>query len=132
MYIKSKGNIIISTLLAFSIVMLISSCSFIVMKNNNEMSYLYNNDGDRYSLLQNEEKALLNFNKELNKMKNEEIFIENFNIKNDTNELKYKIEKDKFYLLTEKNICRELKYIFDGNKIFLIPIYRNIDMNSEK
>ena len=132
MYIKSKGNIIISTLLAFSTVMLISSCSFIVMKNNNEMSYLYNNDGDRYRLLQNEEKALLNFNKELNKMKNEEIFIENFNIKNDTNELKYKIEKDKFYLLTEKNICRELKYIFDGNKIYLIPIYRNIDMNSEK
>ncbi|WP_315080428.1 hypothetical protein [uncultured Clostridium sp.] len=131
MYIKSKGNIIISTILTFSIVMIISSCSFIVMRNNNEMSYLYNNDGDIYSLLPDEEKSLLNFNKQLNKMKKEEIFIENFNIKDDISELKYEIEKDKFYLLTEKNICRELKYIFKESKIFLIPVYKNIDMNSE-
>ncbi|MBY7007958.1 hypothetical protein FDB15_10130 [Clostridium botulinum] len=131
MYIKSKGNIIISTILTFSIVMIISSCSFIVMKNNNEMSYLYNNDGDIYSLLLDEEKSLLKFNKQLNKMKKEEVFIENFNIKDDVSELKYEIEKDKFFLVTEKNICRELKYIFQENKIFLIPVYKNIDMNSE-
>ncbi|MBN1068379.1 hypothetical protein DVW02_10370 [Clostridium botulinum] len=131
MYIKSKGNIIISTILTFSIVMIISSCSFIVMKNNNEMSYLYNNDGDIYSLLLDEEKSLLKFNKQLNKMKKEEIFIENFNIKDDVSELKYEVEKDKFFLVTEKNICRELKYIFQENKIFLIPVYKNIDMNSE-
>ncbi len=73
MYIKSKGNIIISTILTFSIVMLLGSFSFIVMKNNNEMSYLYSNNGDIYSLLEDEEKSLLSFNKQLNKMKKEEI-----------------------------------------------------------
>lgn len=65
MYIKSKGNIIISTILTFSIVMLLGSFSFIVMKNNNEMSYLYSNNGDIYSLLEDEEKSLLSFNKQL-------------------------------------------------------------------
>ncbi|MBN1065198.1 hypothetical protein [Clostridium botulinum] len=130
MYIKSKGNIIISTILTFSIVMLLGSFSFIVMKNNNEMSYLYSNDGDIYSLLEDEEKSLLSFNKQLNKMKKEEIFIENFNIKDDISELQYEVEKDKFYLLTGDNICRELKYMFNENKVFLIPVYKNIDINS--
>ncbi|EES48068.1 hypothetical protein NE172_04675 [Clostridium botulinum] len=130
MYIKSKGNIIISTILTFSIVMLLGSFSFIVMKNNNEMSYLYSNDGDRYSLLGDEEKSLLSFNKQLNKMKKEEIFIENFNIKDNISELQYEVEKDKFYLLTGDNICRELKYMFNESKVFLIPVYKNIDINS--
>ncbi|HBJ1650282.1 MULTISPECIES: hypothetical protein [Clostridium] len=130
MYIKSKGNIIISTILTFSIVMLLGSFSFIVMKNNNEMSYLYSNDGDIYSLLEDEEKSLLSFNKQLNKMKKEEIFIENFNIKDDISELQYEVEKDKFYLLTGDNICRELKYMFNESKVFLIPVYKNIDINS--
>ncbi|OSA90520.1 UNVERIFIED_ORG: hypothetical protein B2H95_12270 [Clostridium botulinum] len=130
MYIKSKGNIIISTILTFSIVMLLGSFSFIVMKNNNDMSYLYSNDGDIYSLLEDEEKSLLSFNKQLNKMKKEEIFIENFNIKDDISELQYEVEKDKFYLLTGDNICRELKYMFNESKVFLIPVYKNIDINS--
>ncbi|ACD54174.1 hypothetical protein ST12_10265 [Clostridium botulinum] len=130
MYIKSKGNIIISTILTFSIVMLLGSFSFIVMKNNNEMSYLYSNNGDIYSLLEDEEKSLLSFNKQLNKMKKEEIFIENFNIKDDISELQYEVEKDKFYLLTGDNICRELKYMFNESKVFLIPVYKNIDINS--
>ncbi|NFN22199.1 hypothetical protein FDB55_10650 [Clostridium botulinum] len=130
MYIKSKGNIIISTILTFSIVMLLGSFSFIVMKSNNEMSYLYSNDGDIYSLLEDEEKSLLSFNKQLNKMKKEEIFIENFNIKDDISELQYEVEKDKFYLLTGDNICRELKYMFNESKVFLIPVYKNIDINS--
>ncbi|MBN1049103.1 hypothetical protein FDA09_11465 [Clostridium botulinum] len=130
MYIKSKGNIIISTILTFSIVMLLGSFSFIVMKNNNEMSYLYSNDGDIYSLLEDEEKSLLSFNKQLNKMKKEEIFSENFNIKDDISELQYEVEKDKFYLLTGDNICRELKYMFNESKVFLIPVYKNIDINS--
>ncbi|NFH89188.1 hypothetical protein FDA33_02990 [Clostridium botulinum] len=130
MYIKSKGNIIISTILTFSIVMLLGSFSFIVMKNNNEMSYLYSNDGDMYSLLGDEEKSLLSFNKQLNKMKKEEIFIENFNIKDNISELQYEVEKDKFYLLTGDNICRELKYMFNESKVFLIPVYKNIDINS--
>ncbi|WP_243428892.1 hypothetical protein [Clostridium botulinum] len=100
------------------------------MKNNNEMSYLYSNDGDIYSLLEDEEKSLLSFNKQLNKMKKEEIFSENFNIKDDISELQYEVEKDKFYLLTGDNICRELKYMFNESKVFLIPVYKNIDINS--
>ncbi|AOR23923.1 hypothetical protein [Clostridium taeniosporum] len=131
MYIKNKGNIIISTMLTFSVIMLISSCSFILMKNNNEISHLYNDNGSIYNLFPNEEDTLLKLNTKLNKLKNKEIFIENFNIKDNLNELRYEIKKDKFYLLTDQNTIRELKYICKENKIYLIPTYKNMEINYE-
>ena len=127
MHIKNKGNIILSTMLAFSIVLLICSCSFTLMKNNNELSYLYNNDCSIYNLLPKEREALIKLNKKLNKMKNEEIFIENFNIKDNDDELKYEIKKDKFYLLTENKLLREFTYVVKEKKIFLIPVYKNAE-----
>lgn len=132
MYIKSNGNIILSTMLSFSIITLICSCSFLLMKNNNELSYLYNNDCSIYNLLQTEEKELIQLNKELNKLNHEEIFIENFNLKNTYSELKYEKEKNTFYLLTQDNLCRELTYISKENKIFLIPKYENVKFEMDK
>nr|WP_243184215.1 hypothetical protein [Clostridium beijerinckii] len=109
------------------------------MKNNNELSCLYNFDKDRYDLNSNEEQVLNKFMIEINKEKvnseklNEDMFLENFNKKIDDNIIEYNKDNNKLLLTTYKEDSvirkRSIIYSFKGEKIILIPTYNFDDYN---
>ena len=130
MFIKRSGIVIISTLIILSLISILGMLLFKMSKNNNELSYIYNFQGDIYDLDESEEKELEKFMKELNNIHTEEksVFEENFNKKILNSTLKYEKEHDKLTLKVKKENEeyreREIKYILKNEKIILIPTYK--------
>lgn len=134
MYLKKKGNILISTMIILSLMLMIGNFLFHMMKNNRELEVLYKLDSDIYDMNSNEENILSEFMKRLNEnidsVDNEkkeyfdEDFIENIN----ENILEYEKEDEKLYLVTTKgdnaSRKREIKYKIKNGKIILIPTYK--------
>lgn len=130
MPIKREGTVIISTVIILSIMSFLGMILFKMNKNNNELSYLYNFQGDIYDFDEMEENELEKFMQELNNIDNEEkgVFEDDFNKKFDNSSLKYEKDKDKLILETKKNNNksreREIKYILKNEKIVLVPTYK--------
>ncbi|MBA8983033.1 hypothetical protein DFR98_002824 [Clostridium saccharobutylicum] len=66
MYLKKKGNILISTMIILSLMLMIGNFLFHMMKNNRELEVLYKLDSDIYDMNSNEENILSEFMKRLN------------------------------------------------------------------
>lgn len=130
MPIKREGTVIISTVIILSLVSFLGMLFFKMNKNNNELSYLYNFQGDIYDFDEMEENELERFMEELNNIDNKEkdVFEENFDKKNENSSLKYEKNNDKLILKTKKNNNkfreREIEYIFKNEKIVLVPTYK--------
>lgn len=130
MPIKREGTVIIGTVIILSLMTFLGGILFKMNKNNNELSYLYNFKGDVYDLDEREENELEKFMKELNDIDDEEkgVFEEDFNKKIESSSLKYEKDKDKLILKTKKNDDefreREIEYIFENEKIVLVPTYK--------
>lgn len=139
MHLKKKGTVLISTMIVLSLMSILGCFMFKMMKNNNELSCLYNFDKDRYDLNSNEEQVLNKFMIEINKEKvnseklNEDMFSENFNKKIDDNIIEYNKDNNKLLLTTykEDDVIRKrsIIYSFKGEKIILIPTYNFDDYN---
>ncbi|OOM09210.1 hypothetical protein [Clostridium saccharobutylicum] len=134
MYLKKKGNILISTMIILSLMLMLGNFLFHMMKNNRELEVLYKLDSDIYDMNSNEENILSEFMKRLNENIDDvddekkeyfnEDFIENIN----ENILEYEKEDKKLYLVTAKGYNtsrkREIKYKIKNGKIILIPTYK--------
>lgn len=122
MPVKKEGTVIISTVIILSLMSFLGMMLFKMNKNNNELSYLYNFQGDIYDFDEMEENELEKFMEELNNIDDEEkgVFEEDFNKKFDNSSLKYEKDKDKLILETKKNNNkfreREIKYILKNEK----------------
>ena len=147
MYLKRKATVLISTVIILSLMSMLGCFLFKMMKNNNELSNLYNFDKDIYDLDKDEEEILNKFMKELNEERKEElenigeeidknIFSEDFEKKIEDSILSYQKNSDKLFLITNKdnNISRKRKilYIFKGERIILIPTYKFEDEAYER
>ncbi|SFC96438.1 hypothetical protein [Clostridium uliginosum] len=126
MFVKKRGSVLISTILILSLIIIITNCAFKMMKNNNEMEYLYKHDGDIYNLKNSEKNSLFEFMQELNKEEIEKVFEGDFQKTNSNNTLNYNKEKNIFYLRNCKKPIQErkVKYIKKNKKIILIPTYK--------
>lgn len=130
MYINKSGTVLISTVIILSLISILGTFVFKMIKNNNELAYIYNFNGDIYNLQEKEELVLNNFMNELNNidLKEKEVFEESFTRNMSDNALKYDKDTDKLFLITNKNEeiirKREIKYIFKNEKIMLIPTYK--------
>jgi hypothetical protein len=145
MYLKKKATVLISTSIILSLMSMLGFFMYKLMKNNNELSYLYNFDKDIYDLDEAEEEILNKFMKEINENINsqveennnseveenndeadifskcEEITIEGSNINYSKNDEKLFLET---YRDKEKNRKREIEYFFRNKKIVLVPTYK--------
>lgn len=134
MYLKKKGNILISIMIILLFMFMFGNFLFYMMKNNRELEVLYKFDFDIYDMNSNEENILSEFMKWFNENIDDvddekkeyfnEDFIENIN----ENIFEYEKEDKKFYLVIVKgdNISRkwEIKYKIKNGKIILILIYK--------
>lgn len=137
MYLKKKGTALISTIIILSLMSILGSFMFSMMKNNLEIGSLYNFDKDRYDLDESEEEILRKFMIEINKSIKEankenadyvSIFSENFKKSIEDSTLEYYKVNDKLFLITHKNSeenrKREIKYDFRDEKLILVPTYK--------
>lgn len=133
MYLKKKGTILISTVIILSLVVIIGSLMFKMMRNNNELSCLYDSSMDIYDLDSNEEKNLYEFMMQINKKIKENsddtnIFSDDFEMKYNSSTLEYKSKNNELLLITNiaNNITREreIMYSYKQEKIILIPTYK--------
>ncbi len=67
MYLKKTGTALISTMIILSLMSILGSFMFSMMKNNLEIGSLYNFNKDRYDLDKSEEEILSKFMIEINK-----------------------------------------------------------------
>ena len=137
MYLKKTGTALISTMIILSLMSILGSFMFSMMKNNLEIGSLYNFDKDRYDLDKSEEEILSKFMIEINKSikkANKEnadyvsIFSENFKKSIEDSTLEYYKVNDKLFLITHKNSeenrKREINYFFRDEKLILVPTYK--------
>lgn len=137
MHLKKQGTVLISATVILSLMSILGCFMFKMIKNNNELSNLYEFEKDRFDLSRNEEQILNQFMVELNKDKlsnidnndyEKDIFSENFKKEIGNNSLQYYQGDNKILLITsrENNIIRErlIIYILKDEKITLIPTYK--------
>lgn len=133
MYLKKKGTILISTVIILSLIVIIGSLMFKMMRNNNELSCLYDSSMDIYDLDSNEEKNLYEFMMQINKKikenpDNTNIFSDDFEMKYNSSTLEYKSKNNELRLVTNMvnniNREREIMYSYKQEKIILIPTYK--------
>lgn len=133
MYLKKKGTILISTVIILSLIVIIGSLMFKMMRNNNELSCLYDSSMDIYDLDSNEEKNLYEFMMQINKKikenpDNTNIFSDDFEMKYNSSTLEYKSKNNELRLATNMvnniNREREIMYLYKQEKIILIPTYK--------
>ncbi|OOM81006.1 hypothetical protein CLPUN_11660 [Clostridium puniceum] len=137
MYLKKKGTVLISTMIILYLMSMLGCFMFRMMKNNLEITSLYNFDKDRYDLDKSEEEILSKFMTEINRTiskankenaEDENIFSEDFKKNIEDNILEYYKVKDKLFLKTHKdnevNRTREIKYFFRDEKLILVPTYK--------
>lgn len=133
MFIKRKGTVVISSVILLSLMSFLGMILFKMSKNDNELSYLYNFQGDVYDLDELEEDELQKFMKEFNNIySEEENFIkENFNKTTSSSSIRYEVNNDKFILKTKKENGkyrdREIIYKIKKEKIILVPTYKFSD-----
>lgn len=112
---------------------------FKIMRNNNELSSLYNSSIDKYDMSESEEKILYGFMRKLNEnIKSEDdyknMFMQNFEIESNDNSsnLKFIVQDNKMYLTTNKDNEfdreREINWNFKNGEIVLIPTYEFKDI----
>jgi len=137
MYLKKKATVLISTVIILSLMSVLGSLMYKMMKNNNELGTLYNFDKDIYDLDKDEEEILKKFMKEIDKNRNREveennddkdIFSNGGGITIEDSTINYSKTTGKLFLATnrdkEKNRKREIKYFFRDEKIILVPTYK--------
>ena len=137
MYLKKKATVLISTVIILSLMSILGSLMYKMMKNNNELGTLYNFDKDIYDLDKDEEEILKKFMKEIDKNRNREveennddkdIFSNGGGITIEDSTINYSKTTGKLFLATnrdkEKNRKREIKYFFRDEKIMLVPTYK--------
>lgn len=109
---------------------------FNMMRNNIQISFLYNFDKDRYDLDKKEEEILNRFMIQINRDINmniientieKNIFSEDFKKDIEDSTLEYHKENNKFILITHKDNetirKREIHYLQQKDKLLLIPTY---------
>ena len=137
MYLKKNATVLISTVIILSLMSILGCLMYKMMKNNNELSTLYNFDKDIYDLDKGEEVILNKFMKEINKNRKRAIeenndetdmFSKNWGITIEDSTINYSENNGKLFLETyrdkEKNRKREIKYFFKDEKIILVPTYK--------
>lgn len=133
MYLKKKGTVLISTVIILSLISIIGSLMFKMMRNNNELGFLYDSNMDIYDLDGNEEKNLYEFMMKINKKIKDNpddtnIFSGDFEMQYDSSTLKYDSKNSELLLITSRpnNLYRErqIEYSYKKEKIILIPTYK--------
>lgn len=133
MYLKKRGTILISSVVILSLITIIGSFMFKMMRDNNKLSSLYNCNKDIYDLNEDEEKILYEFMVNINKKISEkpddpDIFLEDFQMENEKSKLKYFSGNNKLLLITNKPNDlireREIVYFYKEEKVILIPTYK--------
>ncbi|MFT8348274.1 hypothetical protein [Clostridium saccharoperbutylacetonicum] len=139
MLLKRRGSVLISSVIILSLMGIIAGFMFKIMRNNNELSSLYNSSIDKYDMSESEEKILYGFMRKLNEsIKSEEyyknMFMQNFQIESNDNSsnLKFIVQDNKMYLTTNKDNEldreREINWNFKNGEIVLIPTYEFKDI----
>lgn len=139
MHLKKKGTVLISTIIILAIMTTLGYLMFDMVRNNNELSSIYEFDKDIYDLGKDEEeilyKSMQNLNEKYKKSQlneDESIFSEDFNIEIDDNSsLNYEFQDDKFFLNTKNKNNRirkrEISYTLKKDEIILIPTYKFVN-----
>lgn len=139
MLLKRRGSVLISSVMILSLMGIIAGFMFKIMRNNNELSSLYNSSIDKYDMSESEEKILYGFMRKLNEsIKSEDdyknMFMQNFEIESNDNSsnLKFIVQDNKMYLTTNKDNEfdreREINWNFKNDEIVLIPTYEFKDI----
>jgi hypothetical protein len=134
MLLKRRGSVLISSVMILSLMGIIAGFMFKIMRNNNELSSLYNSSIDKYDMSESEEKILYGLMRKLNEsIKSEDdyknMFMQNFEIEsnNKSSNLKFIVQDNKMYLTTNKDNDfdreREINWNFKNGEIVLIPTY---------
>ncbi|MDR3596791.1 hypothetical protein [Clostridium sp.] len=138
MHLKKKGTILISSVIILSLISILGSLMFKMMRYDNELSSLYNSSMDIYDFDDNEEKNLYEFMIKINNKIKEnpddaDIFLEDFEMKNKDSILKYSSKNNELILITSRsnNLTRErqIMYLHKEEKIILVPTFKFIDKN---
>lgn len=138
MHLKKKGTILISSVIILSLISILGSLMFKMMRYDNELSSLYNSSMDIYDFDDNEEKNLYEFMIKINNKIKENpddanIFLEDFEMKNNDSIIKYSSKNNELILTTNRpnNLTRErqIMYLYKEEKIILVPTYKFIDKN---
>lgn len=133
MYLKKDGTVLISTVIILSLISIIGSLMFKMMRDNNELSSFYNSNMDIYDFDNNEEKNLYEFMVKINNKIKESpddtnLFLNDFEMDYDSSNLKYNNKNNELLLITSKpnNFSRErqIVYSYKDGKITLIPTYK--------
>jgi hypothetical protein len=139
MLLKRRGSVLISSVMILSLMGIIAGFMFKIMRNNNELSSLYNSSIDKYDMSESEEKILYGFMRKLNEsIKSEDdyknMFMQNFEIESNdkSSNLKFIVQDNKMYLTTNKDNEfdreREINWNFKNDEIVLIPTYEFKDI----
>ncbi|OPJ61449.1 hypothetical protein [Clostridium chromiireducens] len=146
MHIKKEGTVLISAIVILSLMSLLGSFMYNMIRNNVELCNLYSFDKDIYDISKSEEEILFNYMKNINREIKEnvkdsidgesnsiELFSEDFERKIDNSTLKYYKSNNKLFLIT-KNLnnvirTREIIYNFENDTAILIPTYSFQDSN---
>jgi hypothetical protein len=139
MLLKRRGSVLISSVMILSLMGIIAGFMFKIMRNNNELSSLYNSSIDKYDMSESEEKILYGFMRKLNEsIKSEDdyknMFLQNFEIESNdkSSNLKFIVQYNKMYLTTNKDNEfdreREINRNFKNGEIVLIPTYEFKDI----
>lgn len=142
MHLKRKGTVLISSVVILALMSILGCFIFNMMRNNIEISALYNFDKDRYDLDRKEEEILKKFmikiNIEFNKnnidnLSEKNIFSEDFKKDIGDSTLEYHTADNKLILKTHKDNetvrNREINYLQQKDKLILMPTYRFEDEN---
>lgn len=133
MHLKKNGTVLISSVIILSLISIIGSLMFKMMRNNNDLGSLYNSNLDIYDLDSNEEKNLYEFMIIINKNIQENsddtnVFLNDFEMKYDSSILKYSSKNNELSLITRRsndvNRERQIMYSYKKEKIILIPTYK--------
>jgi hypothetical protein len=143
MHLKRKGTVLISSVVILALMSILGCFIFNMMRNNMEISSLYNFDKDRYDLDKKEEEILKRFMTKINiefknmnnvdKLSEKNIFSEDFKKYIEDSTLEYHKTDNKLILKTHKDNKiirnREINYLQPKDKIILIPTYKFEDEN---
>lgn len=140
MHLRKKGAALISTMIILALMLTLGSLMFKNMRNNNELSSVYEFEKDTYDLNTDEEDFLYKSMKKLNEkyktnqLNNEDVSIESL-LSDDLQDNYYTLSYDKNnkkIILTNNKVrrTREILCNFNEEKLILIPTCK-FQSNSE-
>lgn len=137
MHLKREGTVLISSVVILALMSILGCFIFNMMRNNIEVSSLYNFDKDRYDLGRKEEEILNRFMIEINrdvnknnihKLSEENMFSGDFKKDIEDSTLEYHKADNKLILRTHKDTetirKREINYFKQKDKLILTPTYK--------